>query len=95
LGADTAAARPIAIANFLLQSGSFKKKKLKMVADHQICISVLEGAFVSHLCNAFGDFNDQILLWVVKTTTMVAHRLIMTFRTLPARAAATKPNLSA
>jgi len=47
LGADTAAARPIAIANFLLQSGSFKKKKLKMVADHQICISVLEGAFVS------------------------------------------------
>lgn len=47
------------------------------------------------LCNAFGDFNDQILLWVVKTTTMVAHRLIMTFRTLQARAAATKPILSA
>ena len=38
LATDTAAARPIAIANFLLQSGSFKKKKLKMAAEHQICI---------------------------------------------------------
>ena len=37
LATETAAARPIAIANFLLQSGSFKKRKLKAVADHWIC----------------------------------------------------------
>jgi len=41
-------ARPIAIANFLLQSVSFKRKrKLKMAADQRICVSVLEGAFVN------------------------------------------------
>ena len=44
--------------------------------------------------------DDQILLWVVKTTTMVGpwpqivHE-IMTFRALKTRAAATKPILSA